>query len=99
MATKAAQAIDYIQKTDLFGYQISLNLNKGTSTHKTVCGGLCSLLVYCFMAFYFYLNIYKLVNHQENFETSFDQLVTSEDLGEIHYSNETDLINFYVLTK
>ena len=94
IATKASK---FIQNQDLFGYHISLNLNKGSSTHKTIFGGVFSILITIFMYFYFYLNIYKLLNHQENFETSYDSLITGKQYGKVYYSNETDMINFYVM--
>ena len=46
--------IKSIRSLDLFGHSIELNFRKKGSTHNTLIGGLVSILIFTFMAYYVY---------------------------------------------
>ena len=53
--------ISKIKNKDLFGHVIQLNFNQKGSSHRTVIGGLLSLIIYSFMGFYILLSFNKLI--------------------------------------
>jgi hypothetical protein len=55
-----------IRDQDMFGYKIELNFNKKGSTHKTLCGGLVSILVLTIMLIYVYSNVRKLYMEEDD---------------------------------
>ena len=46
---------NYIKSEDMFGHQIRMNFNKDGESHKTLLGGIGSLMVQCFMFVYIYV--------------------------------------------
>ena len=54
---------------DQYGYEVGLNFNQSGSTVKTVQGGIASLFTFGFFIFYFYTNVVKLLEHDDNYET------------------------------
>ena len=57
----------YIMNEDMFGHQIVLNFNKSGDSHKTLIGGIGSLLVSGFMIVYIYIQTKKfLFNEADN---------------------------------
>ena len=87
-----------IKKQDLFGHVINLNFNQKGDSHKTIIGGLASILVKIIMAIYIYLSFEKLIFKLDDKNSTDYGLMDLTELGQISY-NTTDIFNFYVLRK
>ena len=52
--------------------------------------------------FYFYTNLVKLIEHDDNYETFYQEklnITEIQDRPEIYYANETSVTSFYILNK
>ena len=52
--------IRLLKQQDLFGHPIELTFNNKGSTHKTLCGGVVSIVIKAVMAVYTYILFRKL---------------------------------------
>ena len=52
-----------IKKVDLFGFPITLKFNKKGDTHKSLLGGILSVIFYIFILGYFFYCFNKMINH------------------------------------
>ena len=53
----------YITGNDMFGHPIRLNFKDRGTEHKTFAGGFVSIIVRLFLAFYFGLNLRKMIQY------------------------------------
>ena len=83
----------FIKDKDIFGEPIVLNFNKSGESHKTLIGGLGSLLVQGFMVMYIYIRFKMFIFNEadNNFtEAGVIDLNNNEELFDLRY-NEMDL--------
>jgi hypothetical protein len=62
-----------IKNIDIFGYPIQLNFYEKGTTHKTIIGGILTILYYLFIVGYTAYCFYKLFYHAQDT----DNLVTT----------------------
>ena len=60
-------SLSFLEKQDIFGYQIVLKANKHSSTHNTKCGGIISIVFKLALLTYFCLNIQTMLNYRKNY--------------------------------
>jgi hypothetical protein len=86
-----------IRKQDMFGYRVELNFNKKGSTHKTMCGGLTSILVLCLMMAYVIINVKKLVLQEDD---TLKSIIVETDIEKVDpvLLNETNLELIFRIT-
>ena len=53
-----------VRSNDLFGHPISLGFNKKGSLHKTVFGGICSIIALFLLLAFYGLNFKKMVLYE-----------------------------------
>jgi hypothetical protein len=87
-----------IQNQDLFGHLIAFNFDNKGSSHKTVIGGVFSIIIKLLMAAYIWLRIKKLI-FLEGADTSVSELLLKVDLHGDVALEDMHLNSFYVLTK
>ena len=78
-----------IQSQDIFGHTIHVNFNCEGTSHKTVIGGFVSIVLKCFMIFYVYYNVRKMLFYEDDKQYSDHVLLDLNDLGTVNY-NETN---------
>ena len=71
-----------VEKLDLFGRKVSLNIDRRGEEHKTLVGALASILVYCMYFYYTQQCIAKIWNGSDN-TNSFN--VALNDIKMINY--------------
>ena len=68
----------FIISMDLFGYPISLNVNKSQgAAHKTLYGGIASLFIRMILASIFLISMQELITGENQKTKSKDHLMTS----------------------
>jgi hypothetical protein len=55
---------DKIKNIDIFGHPIQLNFDEKGITHKTILGGICTILYYIFITGYATYCFYELINYE-----------------------------------
>ena len=60
------QLISAIRKRDIFGHQISLNLDDQGDSHQTVVGGIFSIFLKILMGLYIIVNFVKMIEHGDD---------------------------------
>ena len=78
-----------VRERDMFGEPILLNFNRKGTTHKTLIGGLISLLVQIGLIIYLYVHIEKLVKHLEDKIMITNNLMDMDDSDNFKFMNET----------
>ena len=81
------KAKNIIRNSDIFGYPIALNFNKKGNTHRTIPGGILSILYFAiFLSYFIYCCIKCAYNLQD-----IDNLVTTtqnlQELGQVSYKS------------
>ena len=85
-----------IRHHDLFGHLININFNRKGSTHKTLIGGLVSIIVQGITMIYITSKLYKLLwRTNDELTTTFHKL---PDLETIYY-DDLGVLLFWVLRK
>ena len=51
-----------IKNHDMFGHKIEFNYNKRGSSHQTIIGGICSLIIKIMILAYSFILMKKLIN-------------------------------------
>jgi len=75
---------------DLFGHVINLNFNRQGSSHKTLIGGIASILIKIFMAIYIGLKLNKLINRLDPNNEAITSLTKLDEIDPVPF-NETSL--------
>ena len=70
-----------LKDQDLFGHTIELNFNQDGSKHKTIVGGLFSILLKMFMFAYIYRVWTKLLFYKE--DRVFTQLLVDNEINQL----------------
>ena len=81
------------KKIDLFGKPIRLNFDKKEDTHKTVFGGIMTMVLVLFLIYYLYDRTQIMYSH----EATFSSLVTPKDpknIGEISIIDDAKMVFF-----
>ena len=76
---------EIIRDHDMFGHVINLNFDQRGDSHRTLCGGFGSLTLKGFLAFYFYLNITKLIWKENDTNITSVGLMDLETFGTVDY--------------
>ena len=58
---------NFIKYFDIFGYQIKLNFDKKGDSHRSLPGGIFSIVYFLSLASYLAYCIYKLFYHQQDY--------------------------------
>jgi hypothetical protein len=93
MPSKITKAI---KGQDIFGHKISFNFNEEGETHRTLIGGLVSLLLKLLLSLFVVFRFKRLMLYEDN-KTSSLKSVSSDDIT-VNF-NETFLVPFFVLSK
>ena len=83
---------------DMFGHTINFNFNGSSDQHRTVVGGVMSILVKVFLLFYIYTLVYRFWNLGDPNNDIISRLVKVDSLGLIKL-NTTRVFPFWVLKK
>ena len=78
---------------DVFGYPITLNFNKKSTTFQTIYGGFSTILIISVLFAYLVLLSQKMIYHQQDMITSNQQSLDLDTLGNQNL-NQTR-INFF----
>lgn len=89
----------FVRNFDIYGQQITFNANKEGNSVNTTFGGVISIVIYFFMAFYITYLFEQMFTLSNN--TIVRNIIdTASNNGErIVHSNETSILNFYKITK
>ena len=90
-----------LKNQDLFGHQINLNFYQRAEEgdlHKTLVGGIISIIIKASMAFYVYYNFKKLFWHEDDKQFNEFGLLNLDELGVVNYT-ETSQFVFFTLSK
>ena len=84
-----------ITEHDMFGYVVSLNINKKGDSHKTIYGGCCSIMIKITICFYIWLLITKIINNSSTVGSA--EFLVNAETSEVNYDEThfmlTPLIN------
>ena len=80
----------------MFGHIINLNFDQQGDAHKTLIGGLASILIKIGMSIYVVLTFEKFFYNLDDKNSTESGLLDLKELGQIDY-NSTNFFNFYVL--
>ena len=58
-----------IKNFDIFGYKVNINFDKKSEVHRTIVGGIISILLGIFYIIYFGLLLNKMITHGEDNDT------------------------------
>lgn len=89
---------NYIKDFDMFGHTIQLNFNKQGDTHKTVIGGLFSILIKLFLGLYVFLLFKRMFLKESDSNYVRINVLDLKEFGPKDLNN-TDLTVFHVLKK
>mmetsp|Transcript_41069 Transcript_41069/g.62447 ORF Transcript_41069/g.62447 Transcript_41069/m.62447 type:complete len:103 (-) Transcript_41069:1838-2146(-) len=81
-----------IKHFDMFGYTIALNFNQKGESHKTILGGIVSLIVHTIIFIYIYIHLKKMILKEDNKNYTEASVVNLAEEGEV------PLINTHTLT-
>ena len=87
----------YITNHDLFGHKIELNFNRKGSSHNTLIGGVVSVLIKVTIVFYIYLLTKKLINKEDDKNSSLITNLDLDALGPVRL-DETKTNMYFVLS-
>ena len=87
-----------IRNQDIFGHPVNLNFNNNGSVHKTLCGGVASLLIKVIVLLYMVILLRKLVLQLDDRYFTAISSMNSAEMGDLHYS-DTNLDFFFHLEK
>lgn len=77
----------FLKRQDLFGLPVQLHFNKKGPSHRTLMGGLVSILIKLFMAFYIFIMFKKMIFFEDN---KLSTVTSSQDyaaLGEVEMAD------------
>ena len=77
----------YIKSHDYFGHRIEFNFNKTGSSHNTFIGGSVSILIKMAILSYIYLLVKKLVNNEDDKNTTVTSILDKNKLGEVNFKD------------
>ena len=80
---------NWVKDWDLFGHQVVLNFNKAGESHKTLLGGMGSLLVQTFMVVYVYIKAKQFLFNEADMnvtENGVIDLDKNEDYQDVPYN-------------
>ena len=75
-----------IKGQDLFGLPVQLHFNNKGPYHRTILGGLFSILIKLFMAFYIYIMFKKMIYFEDNKLSTVTSSQDYDKLGEVDMS-------------
>jgi len=87
---------DKIKSIDIFGHPIQLNFDEKGITHKTILGGICTILYYIFIIGYAAYCFYKLMYHAQDSNSLVNTSLDLAQLGNVNF-NETSLVIFSMI--
>ena len=79
MAKKNFKLKQFLKNRDLFGHQISLNFNQQGDKHRTVVGGLVSILIKFLYYLYMAYLLHKMVHNEDDRTFSFEIQIDEEE--------------------
>jgi hypothetical protein len=83
---------------DVFGYPITLNFNKKSTTFQTIYGGFSTILILSVLFAYLVLLLQKMIYHQQDMITSNQQSLDLGTLGNQNL-NQTRISFFHWMLK
>ena len=83
---------------DVFGYPITLNFNKKSTTFQTIYGGFSTILILSVLFAYLVLLLQKMIYHQQDMITSNQQSLDLSTLGNQNL-NQTRISFFHWMLK
>jgi hypothetical protein len=89
---------DFLVNHDLFGHLITFNFDGKGDKHKTLIGGIFSVLVKMMMAVYIYVRVAKLLFRNDPDIITSDALLKVDLHGDVPMS-DLHMTSFYVLNK
>jgi hypothetical protein len=76
---------DFIKTMDMFGREVNLNFDKKGEYHKTVIGGIFSMLLSIIIIIYGGMRLNVLFNNLEDADMSMMQVIDpNNDLGQVN---------------
>ena len=87
-----------IREHDMFGHVINLNFDRRGDSHKTLCGGVFSIVLKSFLVFYVYLKFDMLIYNGNDTNFSYEGQLDLDVLGDVDYST-TNMKFFHVIQK
>ena len=103
--TKAREKLSFqrffsqlIKEQDLFGHQVSLNFDGKGEQHKTLIGGLVSILVKVFLGLYVYLRVKQLI-FKEDSNTVVDEIFEKTNMTELVPFSSLKMTPFFFFYK
>ena len=87
--------MDFIKGQDLFGYAIDLNF-RGNSTHNTISGGLFSLILKSFLAYFLFFKAKIMLEFDDDKIEKFYQSNLNFD-DEVVALSDTDVFPFVIV--
>ena len=87
---------DKIKNIDIFGHPIQLNFDEKGITHKTILGGICTILYYIFITGQATYCFYELINYDQGSVTLVTTSLDLAKLGNVNY-NTTSLVFFSMI--
>ena len=87
-----------IKSQDMYGHPVKLNFAESGDSHKTMIGGLFSLIINFLIWTFIAYNIKKLLLMEANKDTLHNRSIDLEEFGNVNYT-ETNFTLFSVLQK
>ena len=85
-----------ISDHDIYGHPIQLNYKGEKNSYNTTCGGIISLFIKAFIAFFIGYKFNIMVNRWDDTIRKATSILELEEEGKVYY-NETSLNMFWVL--
>lgn len=92
------QIFEWVKENDLFGHVVNLNFDKSGSHHKTLYGGLYSIFIRIFLAYYLYLNLSKIYTHKDDNNVTTSGMLDVDALGDVDLDHSSMKV-FIVIKK
>ena len=89
---------DKLRSNDMFGHTINLNFNKEGDSHQTTLGGFFSVFIRIFMVIYVWMNIKKMLLHEDDSTYTEASPLDLDEYGSKRY-DETNMFMFHVIRK
>ena len=83
MTKKSGSCKRYFKEYDAFGHNISLNFDRKGDKHRTLCGGLSSILLGMFLISVVGIQVWIIYWRQQNVISQFPIRIDFEEFGEL----------------